>query len=156
MIFLLAAVLIFLTDFGIKTWIEAARKSEFPVRLAGGRIELIRRHNHGLAGSCLENRPNLALGLSGCAFLLGALNLIPRFFRRGDRSEKLASALILGGAASNLFDRLGRGYVVDYLTFPKARLRALRRFVYNLSDLLIFLGCGLSVLRGLRKKSGGR
>ncbi len=41
--------------------------------------------------------------------------------------------LILLGGASNLFDRLTHGYVIDWITTPIS--------VLNLADLMIALGC---------------
>ena len=57
--------------------------------------------------------------------------------------------MILGGAFGNFFDRLGRGYVVDYLSFPKANPKVIRKYVYNLADLLIFVGSGILLIREL-------
>ncbi len=49
---------------------------------------------------------------------------------------KLSFGLILGGALSNLFDRIFYGYVVDYIDI---RIWP----VFNLSDMCISIGVGL-------------
>ena len=55
------------------------------------------------------------------------------------RRSRLGCALLLGGGASNLYERLsGRG-VFDYIQFPKAPGR-LKKYVFNLADFAIFLG----------------
>ncbi len=41
------------------------------------------------------------------------------------------------GALSNLFDRVKRGYVVDYFSF---QFGWLKKVVFNIGDLCIFLG----------------
>ena len=41
------------------------------------------------------------------------------------------------GALSNLFDRVKRGYVVDYFSF---QLGWLKKVVFNIGDICIFLG----------------
>ena len=55
------------------------------------------------------------------------------------RRSRLGCALLLGGGASNLYERLsGRG-VFDYIQFLKAPGR-LKKYVFNLADFAIFLG----------------
>ncbi len=147
MIYLLFACIIFAVDFYLKTWIEIQPRNRFPFRLANGRVELHRLHNKGLAGSRLQDKPRLSTAISAVSFFGCALLALPVLFGKGRRIEKTAMAMIAGGAAGNLFDRIGRGYVVDYLTFPNAAVRQIRRFVYNLADLFIFLGTALLLAR---------
>ncbi len=53
---------------------------------------------------------------------------------------RVGLALIIGGAAGNLVDRIGQGQVLDFLMTP------LRPGIFNLADVLIYLGLGLAVL----------
>lgn len=64
------------------------------------------------------------------------------------RRSPLGAGLALGGGLSNLWERLRHGRVYDYLAFPK--LPGIREYIYNLADLLIFLGGLLFLFR--RKK----
>jgi signal peptidase II len=62
-------------------------------------------------------------------------------------------SLIMGGALGNLWDRVARGRVVDFL------LVYFRRYqwpVFNLADTAIVVGAGLLVLEILFAKSHGR
>ena len=59
---------------------------------------------------------------------------------RGRILEKLALTLTLAGGVSNLYDRMKRGYVVDYFSF---QWKALKKVVFNLGDLFIFAGAFL-------------
>lgn len=62
-------------------------------------------------------------------------------------------ALIMGGALGNLWDRVVRGRVVDFL------LLYVKRYqwpVFNLADSAIVVGAGLLVLEILFRKSNGR
>lgn len=152
MIFLLIAAAVFAADFYLKTWIEIKKKDDLPITVADGRIELRRLHNKGLAGSRLQDNPKKATLISALAFIACLLLSLPRLFRKGSCGEKTALALILGGAAGNLFDRIGRGYVVDFLSFPKAKLKLIRKYVYNLADICIFLGSLILVVKSLFDK----
>ncbi|WP_349773203.1 signal peptidase II [Lacrimispora xylanisolvens] len=55
----------------------------------------------------------------------------------------MAFSIALGGAISNLYDRLVRHYVVDYFSIQYGRLK---KVVFNLGDLFIFLGAGLIII----------
>ena len=57
--------------------------------------------------------------------------------RRVGPALLLPGALILGGASSNLADRIARGVVIDFLQYHSG---ARRVSVYNLADLAIFAG----------------
>lgn len=79
-------------------------------------------HNKGLILGLL---PDYSLYL----FLIGFFGLL-LFLKK---EIKLATLLLLGGAVSNLIDRLRFGYVIDYID-----LKGLP--VFNLADLFIVLG----------------
>ena len=64
---------------------------------------------------------------------------------RGNNLLRLGLALLLGGAFSNTYDRLRRGYVVDYVSFP-VKWQAFRKIVFNCSDFCIIIGALLSAL----------
>jgi signal peptidase II len=62
-------------------------------------------------------------------------------------------SLIMGGALGNLWDRLARGRVVDFLLFYVKRYQWP---VFNLADSAIVVGAGLLVLEILFHKSSGQ
>ena len=63
--------------------------------------------------------------------------------KRGHLAEKLGTSLVLGGGLSNLYDRMKKGYVVDYFSI---RVGKLKKVVFNLGDIFIFLGAGMMLL----------
>ena len=152
MFYLLLAAGIFAADLYLKTKIEITPEADLHKTLAYGHIKFTRLHNKGLAGSRLTDKPRLATLISGIVFAICLIYSLTRFFRRDNGMEKAALAMICGGAAGNFFDRLGRGYVVDYLSFPKVRIKQIRKYVYNLADLFIFLGSGILILLELFRK----
>ena len=65
---------------------------------------------------------------------------------------RVALSMLLGGAWSNAYDRLKRGYVVDYVSFPflgkltacifgEKAGRFVSGIVFNISDFFIIAGC---------------
>lgn len=95
----------------------------------GGRINLTALWNRGAAFGLPLGREVLMV-LS--ALVLGVTVL----FRR---RSPFGAGLVLGGGLSNLWERLRYGKVLDYLRFPAAPGK-LKKYVYNLADLSLFLG----------------
>ena len=75
------------------------------------------------------------------ALVLLFICLKQRDYRMGTLSE-LACALIIGGCLGILVDRMGRGFVIDWLDFGPSS-----QFVYNLADLAVFAAAALLVAR---------
>lgn len=147
MIYLILVVAIFITDYFIKDYIEKNKKLGAEETILNGKIIITKCHNKGAILNFLENRKEVVVTISGILFgmiLMFFAMLLPQ--RRKD-VLKFAIACILGGAASNLYDRVKRGYVVDYFSFS-----FYRKVIFNISDLFIFLGCflvlAISVLKG--------
>ena len=153
MLYLLLIGLFFAIDFFLKNCIETAPNQALPKIILNGYLELRRLHNKGLSGGRFKETPRLATIIAGICLLCISLIMLPLLFKKGSRLGKLAISMILGGAAGNFFDRLGRGYVVDYIGFPKVKPKILRKYVYNLADLLIFLGSGILLLKELFEKN---
>lgn len=64
---------------------------------------------------------------------------------------KTGVGMILGGAWSNVWDRITRKYVVDYFSFH-TKCRKLERVVFNLADMFIFLGGFLVIFWNMLRK----
>ena len=130
-----------MTDLALKNRIDSRKDEDFPKELVGskGKIWLYKNHNDGfsfgvLRGSKLVEMVPLCLtsGIAGVwAYLMSV---------RGRWAEKIAITFVLAGGASNLIDRLTKGYVVDYICI---RWKALKKVVFNLADVFIVIGCGL-------------
>ncbi len=139
MLFLALIAAILILDLGIKDTIEKTEDDAFPKELdgAGGRVVLYKSHNPGLPFGRLARYPELVkqlpLAVAGSAAGIFWW-ILPR---KGNKLQKLGLAFVLGGAASNLYDRFRRGYVVDYLN---VRVKKLQRVIFNLADVCILTG----------------
>ena len=56
---------------------------------------------------------------------------------------KSAAALIVGGGIGNMIDRISRGFVVD---FVDVRCIPFWKYVFNVADIFVCVGCGLFIL----------
>lgn len=132
-------------DLAVKNQIENQDPGEFPRMMEGsrGKIRLYRNHNAGFSFGVLKERPDLVKLLPLCMTSAAAGIWAWLAGKKGNMIEKTAMTLILAGGASNLYDRQVRGYVVDYFSI---QWKALKKVVFNLGDMFIFLGTALLVV----------
>ena len=139
---LLAAIL--LLEAVVKT-VVLRKCAEKPKKLLGDRVEIAPCKNTGLSLSMLKKYPTLVKVLHAIGVIGGSVILF-RPVMRGNMGMKIGAGLLLGGGLSNLLDRLIRGHVTDYIRFCKAKIKKLRRIVFNLADVFIAIGAVLLVL----------
>ncbi len=149
MIYIIIMLGIALIDIIIKYGIENISDGSFPRVMphTNGNILIHRFHNKGLPFGFLKKHGELVklLPLSITSMLIGKLSVILPL-KREKRIKKLAYAMMIGGAISNLVDRFFRGYVVDYFSFGKIKLKKFRNIIYNLGDVAVIAGCLLLAL----------
>lgn len=131
-------------DLAIKNEIERQDDAKFPREMKGtkGWIKVYKNHNAGFSFGFLKGS-RLVKMVPLCVFsgIAGAWTYIMGV--RGRIVEKLALTLVLAGGASNLLDRLVRGYVVDYFS---VQWKVLKKVVFNLADIFIFFGSAILVV----------
>ncbi len=145
MIFCTIAAAVAALDLRIKQYVLDSVNEGEDRELAGGRLVLRRVYNRGAAFNLLEKFPQLVMKLSAW---LGAVLLVRDIFlmrKKGHTAEKTGMMLLTGGALSNLYDRVMRGKVVDYLAF-KSRWKRLSGLTFNLGDVCIAAGALLAAL----------
>jgi lipoprotein signal peptidase len=101
-----------------------------------GFLTLSRRENHGVLGDIFHGSPVAAgLALLGCLLIV----LYALWLGRRNWFVALAVGLQLGGALSNLFDRVVFGVTADFLAIGGV-------LIVNLADLAIMAGTILAIL----------
>ncbi len=147
MIYIVIVMLIFITEFKIKKYIEENKEMHKKEKIFNGNIILERYHNKGAMLNFMEDNAEIVkkitITLAGILLLVFAL-LLPK---KGNHILKFALSLILGGALSNVYDRISRGYVVDYFSF-----KFLKKVIFNISDICIFIGSALIAILSFFKK----
>ncbi len=139
----LLTAIIFSVDLLVKTHLRI----NFPLQsipLINNFLHITVIFNTGAAFGIFRDK-TLPLIVIGVIFILFFLLLIKNEIKNSCWS-KIACGLILGGAISNLYDRISLGYVVDYIDF---RIWP----VFNISDTCITVGVFILLFQSLRKKS---
>lgn len=143
MIYILIIFIIFIAEIFIKDYVERHQAYCKEKKVWNGKISITKQYNTGACMNLLEKKPkvvrNFSIGMLG-GVLLFFLCYLPK---KGGHLVKLALAFILGGALSNLSDRLWKNHVVDYLII---NVKKLKNIVFNVGDVFIFLGSVILVL----------
>ena len=132
-------------DLGIKSVVENQEDDTFPRELPSskGMIRLHKNHNSGFPFGFMKEKPELVKGIPLMVISAMAGALCALLQGKGKTAQKAGLAIVIGGALSNLYDRIVRGYVVDYFSIE---WEPLKKVVFNLGDMFVFLGSAVIVL----------
>jgi signal peptidase II len=149
----LVALATFIADQTSKLLIKSSVASGAVIPVVPGFFNITHTENPGVAFSLFSTSPSplktfALIALSGV--LLVAVLVV--FWRARSLAwpTGLGLSLILGGAASNLADRIRYGEVLDFLDFY---IRSYHWPTFNVADSAIVVGAGLLILDALRSGS---
>lgn len=130
----LSALAVFIPDQHLK---HNFRQDRNLPRSHGKYIILRYSKNKGMFMNLLQDHPRLVSVLTSLALLILAVFAFFTCRKESSFLFKLSFGLMLGGAASNVYDHLTCGFVTDYISF--CRPARFSHIVYNLADFAIFL-----------------
>ena len=140
------AVVVFICDQWTKAMVERSIPLYAIVPVIPRFFNLTDTHNPGAAFGLFSDSPGpwkTALLIVISLLLLAAVvGFVFKSHHLGWQTG-VALGLILGGAASNLLDRLRFGQVTDFLDFY---IRQYHWYTFNLADSAIVVGAGLLIL----------
>lgn len=145
MIFLLLMAGIVIVEYRIKEYRE---RHKLPRTYLNGKLRIVTFHNKGAFYGMGDEKPKWVKGISMALTAVLAVMFVKRLKeKKRDKTVLTGFAALLGGAISNVFDRIKRGYVVDYMNLPKAPWK-IKNIVFNVADVAILIG---SILIGTKK-----
>ena len=108
--------------------------------LFGGRVTLMYCKNRGFAMNRLESDRKLVVAVSSVVFLILCAFYLKVLADDDCRPLRLGLSLVAAGAAGNVYDRIFRGGVTDFINVSFAR-----KVVFNLADIFIVVGALLAI-----------
>ena len=120
-----------------------------------GFFNLTRVHNYGAAFGLMNSTDfplKTALLAAVAAVALSALAVYAARLPAEQRFARFGLALIVGGAGGNLIDRLGAGYVVD---FVDVYWGGWHFWAFNVADAAITVGVAFMILDLLNVRTSG-
>ncbi len=147
MIVVIISVVVFVIDLITKYMIQNHIALQ-NVEIIKGFFSLTYAENTGMAWSLLSGKQAFlsivsAIAIGVMIYYVVAKNL--------DRFTKIALALMIGGAAGNLFDRLFLGYVRDFLDFI---IFGYDFPIFNVADSALTIGVILLIIASLIEDKG--
>ncbi|MBB2184181.1 signal peptidase II [Lachnospiraceae bacterium MD1] len=137
MLYILIVLAIVLVEYKIKNYIEENKKLGDHEDILQGKVTIRKHYNKGAFLNFMENKKEIVKTIS-CVFLGLILLLFALVLpRKGNKLMKFGLSLLLGGAISNVYDRIHRGYVVDYFSINFGKLK---NVIFNIADFAIMIG----------------
>lgn len=118
--------------------------------ILGGRVIIRKVYNRGFLLNFLDQYPAVIKGTSVITGLGVLFYDAMIFMKKGHYARKLGMTILSAGAASNIFDRLVRGKVIDYIGI-RIENKFLARITANLGDFYIALGALISAICNIGK-----
>lgn len=140
-----AAAMLFAVDMIVKQYVEETMDTGAEKSLGDTGLVLRKVYNEGFMLNFLDQYPEVVRNVTIASGVSVLAEDIYWFSRKGHWMEKAGMALVSAGAASNIFDRLVRGRVVDYIGWKKGP-ECLRPVTANLGDA--YLAAGILVMTG--------
>lgn len=138
-------LLLVCADMGMKQYIEDTYELQREQKTVFGNVVLRKVYNRGFLLNTLEDRQTLVKAVSAAAGAGVAAYDVWLFTGKGRRLRKLGMVFLSAGAFSNIYDRLIRGRVIDYIGV-KCGNRFLSKVTANLADVYAVIG---AVITGL-------
>jgi signal peptidase II len=154
--YLLIALVVVLLDRWTKNMVAQRISLYSHIQIIPGFFRLTHTENTGAAFSLFADSPTpwkTGLLIAFSAIALVVVSVLLWRNHHAHVATGIGLSLIMGGALGNLWDRLARGRVVDFLLFYYKRYQWP---VFNLADSAIVIGAGLLVLELLFAKSHTR
>jgi signal peptidase II len=154
-LYLIIALVVVLLDRWTKHLVAQRIRLYSHIQVIPGFFRITHTENTGAAFSLFADSPTpwktgLLIAFSGIALVVVSVLLWKN--HEAHLVTGIGLSLIMGGALGNLWDRLARGRVVDFLLFYFKRYQWP---VFNLADSAIVVGAGLLVVEILFHKSSG-
>ncbi|MBE5935024.1 MAG: signal peptidase II [Lachnospiraceae bacterium] len=148
MIYVFIIAVLFLLDLFVKNYIEKNKELGKEEVIIKDKLSIRYIRNKGAIYSTFEDKSAVVRGLSAFLIVLMWIVCVPMFFKKGNQGMKLGLAFIMAGGMSNVYDRIKRKYVVDYIHWNK-----LKKIIFNISDVFIVTGGIITIICSFVKES---
>lgn len=135
MIFILPIVIVILDQISKSAAVKYL-KGNRPYKIIDNFFQLYYVENRGAAFGILQHKRMFFVIITLIVITVLSLYLI-KYYSSLNTFARISFAMLIGGAAGNLIDRIRFGYVVDFISFKL--LRGYDFPVFNIADIAIVL-----------------
>jgi len=151
MIWIILAALVCGLDLIIKQWIGKNKEINSQEEILSGSIIITKYYNTGAFLGVMKDKSRQLLGITLISIGVVLGFLLAFLGKRGNLLLKLGLSLLLGGACGNAYERLTKGKVTDYFRISIGNEK-LKKVVFNLGDIFVFLGSIIAFIGELFRK----
>ena len=141
MIFIIITIGLFILELCIKNHIVKTKPLNEEVAIIKDKLAIQYTQNNGAFYSTFEDKSKVICGLSSGFLALLCIIYSVILSKKGHNITKLGLSLVISGGLSNVYDRIKRKHVVDYIYWDK-----LKKIIFNLADVFILIGSILTVI----------
>ena len=127
------AISTFLLDQACKYWVNKNISEDESRKLLTPNLNITNVKNRGMAFGTFSNKRGLLLIFSA----VGLFSLWGEYKNAKDKVSKVGVSLMMGGGLSNVYDRVVKGCVTDYIYLDSKRSTP----IFNLADIFVLAGC---------------
>lgn len=136
-------IIIFFIDIASKYWI-LKNFSLYQIKKIFFICNIFYVHNYGAAFSILSDQHGWQKWLFSLISIVAILNMIYVNFTQKNKNNILSYSFIIGGAIGNLFDRIFRGFVIDFIDL---HIYHYHFATFNIADISIFIGIIIIIIK---------
>lgn len=138
MVYIAIVAVLALSDLLIKRRIQKKYVDNKTKSMLNDNVVIKNVHNRGCMMGWLKEKKKL-IDFSS-VLVLGSIVTVffQTLIKKGMKIKKVGLAILLAGAISNVYERIFKGFVVDYINLKKCKV--LKKIVFNLADVFIFIG----------------
>lgn len=141
MIFIIITIILFIIELCIKNYIEKTKSLNEEVPIIKDKLSIQYTQNKGAFYSTFEDKSKIICGLSSGFLAVMCIIYSVLLSKKGNNITKLGLSLVISGGLSNVYDRIKRKHVVDYIYWNK-----LKKIIFNLADVFIFIGSIITII----------
>lgn len=141
MIFIIITIGLFILELCIKNHIVKTKPLNEEVPIIKDKLAIQYTQNKGAFYSTFEDKSKVICGLSSGFLAVLCIIYAILLSKKENNITKLGLSLVISGGLSNVYDRIKRKYVVDYIYWDK-----LKKIIFNLADVFIFIGGIITII----------
>lgn len=146
MIYILIGTGIFIADFFLKKAAEEHLTEHVDQPAFHNLLLLTKYHNEGAVLN-IGSRKKAAVKYAAVVLtVIMTIVFLITIGKKGNSLLKAGLAMLLGGAFSNTYDRMHRGYVVDYFRLHVPN-QSVQKLIFNVSDFFILIGSMITAVK---------
>lgn len=147
MIYIAITIVLFVIELFVKNYIVKNKNEGDKECIVEDELYIQYTKNKGAIYSTFEDKSKIVCGISSVLVVIVGIIYGFTLSKRGKFLSKLGLSMLMAGGLSNVYDRIKRKYVVDYLYWKR-----IKKIIFNMADAFIFIGSIIYLIGEILRK----